>query len=273
MKLYEEVTERILRALRSGTAPWVKPWGVPLPYNAATGRRYSGVNIILLWDTLHARPAWITWNQAKLLDAHVKKEEHATRIVYASTITKVEEDEERAIPFLKYYYVFNVEQVDGLPEHCYAVPKENAKDSVSAFLTGTGANVRHGGTRAFYSPGDDLIQMPHPEHFVTAEHYDATLLHEHVHWTGHPSRLARDIGRRFGDSAYAFEELVAELGAAFLSAELGMPSELHHADYIGSWVKLLSDYERAIFSAARKATEAADYLRAFTCMPPMEVEA
>jgi antirestriction protein ArdC len=263
MSLHEDITARILKQLEQGTVPWVMPWSVPLPYNAKTGRRYGGINTLLLWDSPYERPAWLTFMQAQDLKARIRKGERATRIVFTATMIRTKDDEERSIPFLKWYHVFNVAQVEGLSGERYAAPLvTESLGSPQSFLNGIRATVRHGGIAAYYDLGKDVIQLPHPEHFVTTERYLATSLHEHVHWTGHTSRLARDMRNRFGDQAYAFEELVAELGAAFLSADLGLPTELHHGEYIRSWVTLLSDHKQAIVSAAAKASAAADYLKA-----------
>lgn len=262
MSLHEDITTRILKQLEQGTVPWVKPWSVPLPYNAKTGRRYGGINTLLLWDTIYERPAWLTFIQAKELKGQIRKGERATRIVFTATMTRTDNDEERSIHFLKWYHVFNVAQVEGLPEACYAPPPTGATEgSVDSFLQAIKADVRHGGIAAYYDLGRDVIQLPHPEHFVSKERYDATALHEHVHWTGHASRLSRDLRNRFENQAYAFEELVAEIGSAFLSADLGLPTELHHGEYIRSWVTLLSDHKHAIISAAAKASAAANYLK------------
>ncbi len=261
MSLYEEVTNRILAQLEKGIAPWVKPWAVPAPYNAATQHRYSGVNVLLLWDTPYKRSAWVTYRQAWRLGGQVRKGERATTVVYASTIKKHEADEEKIVPFLKRYYVFNVEQVEGLPTNLYAAAQSPAGEQVGTFFSAIPADVRHGGTAAYYHPAQDYVQVPHPEHFASPERYCATRLHETVHWSGHPSRLARHFGERFGDQAYAFEELIAEIGSAYLSADLGLKPELHHAEYVGHWVTLLHEHRRAIFTAAAKATAAAEYLK------------
>ena len=268
MSLYEEVTNRILAQLEQGIAPWVKPWAVPPPYNAATQHRYSGVNVLLLWDTPYKRPAWLTYRQARTLGGQVKRGERATPIVYASTIKKHQEDEEKVIPFLRRYFVFNVDQVDGLPTNLYAPASLPAGQQVGTFFSAVPADVRHGGSRAYYHPVLDYIQVPDPEHFASPERYCATRLHETVHWSGHPSRLHRHFGERFGDQSYAFEELIAEIGSAYLSADLGLQAELHHAEYIGHWVTLLRDHRRAIFTAAAKATAAAEYLKGLAGLAP-----
>ena len=172
---------------------------------------------------------------------------------------------------MKAYTVFNVEQIEGLPEHYYAKPEpviDEAQriDHADAFFAASGADVRHGGNRAFYSGGSDHVQMPPFECFHSPESYYATLAHELTHWTKHPKRLDREFGRKkWGDEGYAREELVAELGAAFLCADLGLTPEAgtDHAAYIQSWLKVLKDDKRAIFSAAAHAQKAADFLHSF----------
>lgn len=277
--LYQTITNEIIAELEQGVAPWVKPWtteggGAPLlPYNAASGRLYQGVNVLLLWKATlqkgYSRPAWLGYHQARELGGQVKKGEKATLIVYGSTFVPKEdrgkpEEEQHPVPFLKRWFVFNVEQVARLPEHVAPTPKPvslpDAIEQVEAFLKTIGAKVRHGGDRACYTPALDGIQLPSPEAFESAPHYYATSLHEHAHWTGHESRLNRDLSGRFGEAAYAAEELVAELSAAFLCAALSIPGRLRHAEYLGSWLQLLQHDARAIFTAASKATEAARYL-------------
>jgi antirestriction protein ArdC len=260
VSLHEEITNRIIEELKQGRTPWMKPWAVPLPYNAATQHRYSGINVLLLWLAPYRRPAWITFRQATALGGQVRKGEHATPVVYVSKISKTVDEEERLIPFLRRYHVFNVEQVDGLPSNLYAQAQEDPTNTVKLFLGGIDADVRHGGVAAYFDRTGDYIQLPDPEHFISRDRYYATRLHETVHWSGHPARLNRQFCERFGDNAYAFEELVAELGSAFLSAELGLPPELHHAEYIRSWIGILTDHRQAIFTAAAKASAAAHYL-------------
>lgn len=285
--VYEEVTNHIIAELEQGVAPWVKPWsagGNPeLPYNGVSQRQYSGVNILLLWNHVLAKgyqhASWLTFRQTKELGGYIRKGEKAVHIVYAATFTKKEKDQntgeetERQIPFLKFYSVFNVEQVEGLPERLYSLPEPKSKGEANAgaetFLKALGATVRHIGNHAAYMPGLDYILLPQCELFESIEHYYATSLHEHTHWSGHKSRLNRDLSGRFGEEAYAAEELIAELTAAFLCAHLSIPGELRHAEYIGSWIKLFHDDKRAIFTAAAKATQAAEYLRNLA-HPPVE---
>lgn len=280
--VYTRVTSKIVEALESGVRPWVKPWNasnaedriaLPLRHN---GEPYRGINILLLWGETIANGyrsnRWMTYKQAMELGAHVRKGEHGALVVYANTIQKTEHGEdgaeiERNIPFMKGYTVFNVEQIDGLPETYNAVDGSAARpmqliDRAEAFFASTGAAFRHGGNRAFYAPAQDFIQLPPAEAFRDAESYAATKAHELTHWTAHPTRLDRVLGKRFGDDAYAAEELVAELGAAFLCSSLGITADVRedHAAYIDSWLGVLHADKKAIFTAAAHAQRAVDYL-------------
>ncbi len=281
--VYTRVTDRILADLEQGVRPWMKPWNAenavgritrPLRHN---GTPYRGVNVLLLWGEAttrgYASNIWMTYKQAAELSAQVRRGEHGALVVYADRLTRIEagddgEDVEREIPFMKGYTVFNVEQIEGLPDHYYAKPALKGEplqllEDAERFFASTGATFRHGGNMAYYAPGPDLIQLPLPEAFRDAQSYAATKAHELCHWTKHESRLNREFGRtRFGDQAYAREELVAELGAAFLCADLGITPEPRedHAAYLGYWLKVLREDKRAIFSAAAHAQRAVDYL-------------
>ncbi|MFZ3006014.1 MAG: zincin-like metallopeptidase domain-containing protein [Phenylobacterium sp.] len=281
--LYSRVTNAIIADLENGVRPWTKPWSaehlagkISRPLRS-TGQPYSGINVILLWAESIARgftaPIWITFRQALALGGHVRKGEHGSTVVYANLLTRTEagengQDVERQVPFLKAYTVFNVDQVESLPAHFYAVaePKLDAAqriDNADAFFAATGADIRHGGNQAYYALQPDQVQMPPFECFGDPEGYYATLAHECTHWTRHPTRLDRDFGRkRWGDDGYAREELVAELGAAFLCADLGLALEprADHASYIASWLEVLKDDRRFIFTAAAHAQRAADFL-------------
>ena len=252
------------------------PGGSPGPCGT-TGRPIAGSTSSRYGGEAMARgfacPIWMTYKQAQELGAHVRKGETGSLVVYANRLTRTEttdagEEIEREIPFLKGYSVFNVEQVEGLPAHFYtpAAPvldEERRIASVERFFAATGADIRHGGNQAYYAVHSDQVQMPPFACFEDAEGYYGTLAHEMTHWTRHKSRLDRDFGRkRWGDEGYAAEELVAELGSAFLAADLGIVPEVRedHAAYIGSWLKVLKDDKRAIFSAAAHAQRAADYL-------------
>ncbi|MCK6438834.1 MAG: ssDNA-binding domain-containing protein [Planctomycetes bacterium] len=291
--VYQRITDRIITDLENGVRPWLKPWSAehmagritrPLRWN---GKPYSGINVIMLWSEATVRgyacPIWMTYKQAAELGGQVRKGEHGSLVVYADRFKKVETDDtgaqtEREIPFLKGYTVFNCEQVDGLPAHYYATaaPQMDPRERIThaeAFFAATGIDIRHGGDRAYYAVHSDHVQMPPFECFRDVLSYYQTLAHETCHATRHPSRLDRDFGRkRWGDEGYAMEELVAELGAAFLSADLGLTPEPRddHAAYIASWLKVLKDDKRAVFTAAAHAQRAADYL---TNLQPANTEA
>jgi antirestriction protein ArdC len=282
--VYQKITDRIVTELERGVRPWMKPWNAgngegrimrPLRGN---GVPYRGINVLMLWSEAiekgYASPIWITFKQALALKANVRKGEHGSLVVYADKITRTEtdsatgEDTEREIPFMKGYTVFNTEQIEGLPEHYYPKPAPRSGtvqriERAETFFSACGAYVVHGGNRACYVPSTDAVHMPRIDFFRDSESFYATLGHECCHWTRHPSRLDRDFGRkRFGDEGYAMEELVAELGSAFLSADLELTPEVRedHAAYIASWIKVLRDDKRAIFTAASHAQRAADYL-------------
>jgi len=281
--VYSRVTARIVADLERGVRPWLKPWNAehaagritrPLRSN---GEPYKGINILMLWCEAQTHgyscPIWMTYKHAQALDAQVRKGEHGSLVVYADKITRGDADADgeeaaRDIHFLKSYTVFNCEQIDGLPAHFYttAAPAAFPPERIAAaesFAGNTAATVRSGGNRAYYSVTDDYVQMPQLECFRDAESYYATLLHELTHWTRHETRLSREFGRkRWGDEGYAAEELVAELGAAFLCADLAIAAEPRddHASYVASWLEVLKNDKRAIFTAAAHAQRAADFL-------------
>ncbi len=289
--VYQKITDQIVAALETGVRPWHQPWNAEHSAGRITrpsrgnGIPYHGINVLMLWSAAiekgYAAPIWMTFKQAIELKACVRKGEHGSLVVYADKIIRTEttdsgEEAERAIPFMKGYTVFNVEQIDGLPEHFYGKP-EARTDSVQriahaeSFFAATGANIVHGGSRACYVPSTDNIHMPCIDFFRDAESYYATLAHETTHWTRHESRLNRDFGRkRFGDEGYAMEELVAELGSAFLAADLALTPDVRddHAAYIASWIKVLKDDKRAIFTAASHAQRAADLLHSLQQAAP-----
>lgn len=283
--IYARITEKIVADLENGVRPWMQPWRVanaigrvtrPLRHN---GLPYAGMNVLLLWSEAMARgfasPIWMTFKQAIELGGAVRKDETGTTVVFASRFTKTEvgssgEEFDREIPFLKAYTAFNVAQIDGLPDRYYA-RGEPVEDPVTRiehadrFFANTGAVIRHGGDRAYYSPGSDHIQMPPFEAFRDAASHAATLSHEACHWTAAPHRLNRDLSRYAKDrSDRAREELLAELGSCFLCADLGIAPELEprpdHASYLDSWLRVLADDKRAIFQAAAHAQRAVAYL-------------
>ena len=281
--LYARVTDAIVADLEAGVRPWTKPWtcggrGGPVSRPLrANGQPYSGVNVLLLWSEALAHgftaPTWMTFRQAQGLGAQVRRGEHGATVVYANRIRRVEDrgeqgEVERSIPFLKAYTVFNVAQIDGLPagsqaEAPVAPAPERRIERAHAFFEATGARVRYGGEAGYYAPGPDHIQLPAEASFPDIVDFYATQAHESVHWTRPPTRLNRDFGRkRWGDEGYAREELVAELGAAFLCADLGLElrPRRDHADYIGAWLKVLKGDKRFVFTAAGHAQKACDYL-------------
>jgi len=286
--VYSRITSQIVASLEQGVRPWVKPWNAehaagritqPLRFNC---QPYSGINVLSLWMSATAQgfaaPIWMTFRQAIELDAHVRKGEKGSLVVYANAITRTEHDEdtgedfEREIPYLKGYSVFNVEQIDGLPDHYYAkaAPQLDPVARIARaenFFAASKATIRHSGNRAYYAQEVDYVEMPPFESFRNAESYYSTLAHEMTHWTKHPSRLARDFGRKqWGDQGYAQEELVAELGAAFLCADLELATEPRdeNASYIANWLEVLKNDTRFIFKAAAHAQRATDFLRAFS---------
>jgi antirestriction protein ArdC len=284
MDLYQSVTDRIVSMIERGAGDWRMPWhaaasgDISMPHNV-TGRAYRGVNVPLLWASAQAfgygSPVWATYKQWQERGAQVRRGEKSTLIIFWKRIEVAANDnddgddptdptETRLIA--RGYSVFSAAQVDGFDPQTVARKGELIEASrieqVERYFRNTGSIVRHGGARAFYSPGGDFIQMPEFRQFVAADRYYSTLAHEHVHWTGAVQRCAREFGRRFGDNAYAFEELVAELGAAFLCAELGLSNEPRqdHAAYLAGWLRVLKGDKRAIFTAASKAQAAADFL-------------
>ncbi|MDZ5698677.1 ArdC family protein [Chelativorans sp. M5D2P16] len=282
--LYSEITDRIIAELERGAVPWVKPWGrakaaLGLPRNAATGRTYSGINILILWGAViecgYPGQNWLTFRQALSLDGNVRKGERGTTIVHADRFIPKEEkeraktqgDEPQAVRYLKRFTVFNVAQCDGLPEHLHGsaepLPEREIIPQAEALMQASGADVRIGGARAFYTQAGDYIQLPPQPAFFEQIDYYRTCFHELGHWTGHPSRLGRDLSGSFGSKAYAREELVAEMAAAFVCSALGIAPTVRHADYIGSWLNVLREDNRAIFRAASHASKAADFLLAF----------
>lgn len=271
-----EVTARIIEALEAGTAPWVRPWksgvgpdaefgGGLMPSNAITGRCYRGINVLILWAAATSKgysdSRWLTFNQAKAAGGSVRKGERASQIVFWKWLVKDEgKPTEKRIPMARTISLFNVAQCDGLDLAAPAPMPEHEAGAADRLAEQAGAVVRRGGDRAFYAPGADFIQMPVAEAFATRSDYESTLLHELTHWTGAANRLDRTFGKRFGDAAYAAEELVAELGSAFLCARLGIEGKLQHAEYLATWVEVLRSDKHAIFTAAREAEKAAALL-------------
>ncbi len=297
--LYDEVTTRIIAQLEEGCVPWVQPWGSPvpggdgisrnggggggvpapgLPRNALTRRTYSGINVLILWGAVIANrwpsQGWLTFRQALEAGGNVRKGEHGTQVVYADRFTPEAEkerargssEEARSIAFLKRFTVFNVAQCEGLREHLLpepiALPEREIVPVAEAVIAASGVDFRIGGNKAFYAPSADFVQVPPQPAFHDPVNYYRTCLHELTHATGHASRLGRNLANSFGSKDYAREELVAELGSAFLCASLGIVPTVRHSDYIAAWLEVLREDNRAIFRAASMASKAADWLLA-----------
>ena len=291
--LYQEVTDRIITELEQGRVPWVQPWGrakagLGLPRNAATGRRYSGVNILILWGAVIERgfssQHWLTFRQALDLGGSVRKGERGTTVCYADRFIPKDEqerarregDEAAAVPFLKRFTVFNVAQCDGLPalaqDTSEPLPERELIPQAETLIAATGADFRIGGDRAFYVPSGDFIQVPPQPAFHEQINYYRTCFHELGHWTGAGHRLARDLSGRSGSKPYAREELVAEMASAFVCATLGIVPTVRHADYLASWLAVLREDNRAIFRAASQASKAADFILGFAASDAVSPE-
>ncbi|PWB80691.1 MAG: antirestriction protein ArdC [Methylocystaceae bacterium] len=287
--LYDEITTKIISELEAGRLPWVQPWGtaaakapLAMPRNASTGRAYSGINVLILWGAViqHGFPAqtWLTFRQALSLGGNVRKGEYGTTVVYADRFVPDDEkqrarecgEEAAAIPFLKRFTVFNAAQCEGLPaDIAVEVPALEPgliEPRVEALIRATGIDFRIGGARAFYEPAEDFVMVPPPQAYFEPINWHRTALHEIGHASGHSSRLGRDLSGSFGSKKYAFEELVAEINAAFCCAALGIVPTVRHADYVGSWLEVLRQDNRAIVRAASLASKAADYILGF--LPP-----
>lgn len=276
-EIYERVTNNIISEIEAGNLPpWLKPWkqgkrtGV-MPINASTNAPYQGLNVLTLWcereEKQYPQARWITYKQCQALGGQVRKGEKSTPIIYVSkTVVDAEKDTERLVPFLKTWSVFNVAQCDGLPhnEPEPELPEHERNEKAEAFFAAINAEVRWNEPLAAYIPSKDLIVMPARGAFTNAESLYATLSHEHIHFSGHKSRLDRDLKSRFDKEAYAFEELVAEIGAAMTCAVLQVKGELRHASYVDSWLKVLKGDPKAILTAASLASKATDYLCLFS---------
>lgn len=292
--LYQEVTDTIVGIMEQGRIPWSKDWtsaaqssdqakahALQLPTNAASGRSYSGINVLILWVSKvnkgYESDLWLSFKQAEELGGNVKKGEKSTLITYSSPFIPKEEKEAaeaegrepRQVWMLKGYPVFNIDQVENLDlEKLKALavkpaPVELAERTANLIKNG-GIELAHGGDHAFYHPATDRIQMPHPDQFKDQDAYTRILFHEVTHWTGHHSRLNRDQTGPKGSQSYAREELVAELGSAYLSASMGIePDTKANAAYLQSWIEVLKKDKKAIFTASAAAGRATDLLLSY----------
>ena len=293
-QMYREVTDRILADLKAGVMPWRKAWDdggpIGMPSNAVTGREYSGSNVLVLWsealDKGYATSEWCTFKQAMTKLGYerdgrfwnwkgggedpkhgVRKGEKGTPVYYfekkvftPKATDQESEPEEKGYMMARRFIVFNVDQIEGWPETEPREPRSEfeANEAAEEFIRNVGADVRHGGGQPKYSPSADYIRLPEPERFDTTVEYYATSLHEHGHWTGHKDRLDR-----FGETsktAYAFEELIAEMCAAFTCATLGVQGKTQESEYIGHWIELLEDNSKVVVRAASQAAKAHRFL-------------
>ena len=278
---YQVITDRIVAQLERGVVPWQKPWrgGEQMPRNLISGRDYRGVNVFLLHAMSYESPYWLTYKQASELGGHVKKGERACPVVFWKRLQVADMTEptgNKAIPFLRYYSEFNVAQSEDIPadkipvqsvtkrEHCPIA----AAESIVAAMPKL-PEIKHGGGRACYSPSLDCVTMPVPERFQSGQDYYSVLFHELTHSTGHASRLNRkgisgEEGEwsAFGSTPYAKEELVAEMGAAFLSGQAGIVERTldNSAAYVQAWLARLKEDRRLIVQAAAAAQKAADFI-------------
>jgi len=282
--LYDIVTAKIVAMVEEGIGTYKAPWHVPqglsaLPVNAATHAEYRGINVLSLWigaqEHGYPTPLWASYKQWQAIGGQVRKGERGSAVVFykrVETEPNEAEDHDKDVRlsfFAKRSWVFNAAQVDG--SNLPALPQTSSVQRIGeaeAFIRAVNATVHHGFAMARYRHSTDTIEMPNLEWFLETEDgraeegYYAVLLHELTHWTGATHRLNRSFGKRYGDDAYAFEELVAELGAAFLCAAFGISTEPRqdHAGYVASWLKVLRGDSKAIFTAASKAQEAFEHL-------------
>ncbi|QPF90852.1 ArdC family protein [Bradyrhizobium commune] len=293
--LYTEITDKIIAELEAGRVPWVQPWGtaaikapLAMPRNASTQRGYSGLNVLILWGAViecgFSGQSWLTFRQALGLGGHVRKGERGTTVVYADRFVPQGErqlaaatgEEPGTIPFLKRFTVFNIDQCAGLPDDVAGSivppPSDQIEPQAEALIAATGADFRIGGARAYYNTTGDFVQVPPPAAYFEPINWHRTAFHELSHWSGAASRLGRDLTGSMGSKSYAREELVAEMAGAFVCASLGIVPTVRHADYIGSWLELLREDNRAVVRAASAASRAADFLLGFPQRPIASVD-
>ena len=280
--VYQRVTDAIINAIEQGVGQYRMPWTVRQdrgfsPVSIGSGKPYRGVNTLVLWAQAQSKAYgsafWGTYQQWLSIGGQVRKGERGSPVVYwGSYESKAEdagtEDSSGRHLFCKGYTVFNWEQIDGCKLPKRFEPKLSHNERIAhaeEFFAGVGVHVRDGGNRAYYSPSTpEAVYMPSFDQFPNRVDYYSVLAHETTHWTSHPSRCDRQLGTRFGDDAYACEELIAELGSAYTMAglELELTPRADHSAYIASWLKVLKADKRAVFTAASQAQRAADFLAA-----------
>ncbi|SFK81134.1 ArdC family protein [Methylocapsa palsarum] len=280
---YQELTDTVVAALEAGTAPWRRPWdpdksaGSATPVNAATGRRYRGVNTLVLGMSslafVSGDPRWCSYRQASERGWQVRKGEKGATIYFYKPLEVKDssapagEDVLKIVPLLRIFTVFHASQIDGVPEFITPnAPKPLQKriEDADLIMKASGVTLRTGGDRAFYSPATDHIQLPPDASFHSPEDWAVTALHELSHASGAAHRLNRDLTGRFGSSAYSREELRAEISSMYVGSEIGIPTAIpNHASYIQSWIKILKEDKREILRAAADAQKIADYILSF----------
>lgn len=279
-----EIVEKMIADIEAGTGTWIKSWSAPngFPQNFVSKKEYRGFNFFYLNYVMEQRdytaPYFLTFNQAKELGGSVKKGAKSISVYFYKMMTYVDnkpiEDNEaikendkpklKIVPLLKEYKVFNIEDTEGIEYNLINAPRNDNERYADAddFIKHTYADIVHGGNQAFFRPSTDHIQMPELSYFKDSDNYYATLLHELTHWSGAKSRLDRTKGKRFGDKEYAFEELVAELGSAFLCSHLGIKLENNqHPEYLQSWISSLRENPQILWKAGSKSQEAFDFIR------------
>ncbi len=280
--LFDVITHRIIAEMENSRSSGKPLWNGSssgIPVNFKSKQPYSGINILTLWlsaeDNQFTSNQWLTYQQARELGGQVRKGASGALCVYYKAITLQEETikgevDERTIPWAKSFTLFNLGQIDGLVDTGVSDrPGFDPIEDAEAILQSSGAKIVVEGARAFYSPSNDEIHLPDRTRFTKAANFYAVALHELVHWTGQDSRLGREFGKRFGDEAYAFEELVADLGSAFLNADLGLIDATleGHASYLNGWLSVLKRDKKAIFTAASQAAKAHKYIMDLARVP------
>lgn len=277
-KVAKIFADKMIKLIEDGQADgkWIAPWdkfASELPVNIVSKNHYNGINIFLLWAAGFASPYWATMKQWNEAGAKIRKGEKPTQIVFYTTFESKTETDKNGdpvlIPSMRYYKVWNANQVEGweAPEtnNKRVLSKDDIHHRCDEIIAATGAEIRHGGNRACYAPSVDCILLPEFNSFKDADAYYQTAFHELAHWTGHSSRMDRTFGKRFGDHAYALEELLAEMAAGIMCATLGLDTHtrLDHAKYIRGWLNALKDEPSSLMAVASRASKVVDFLLAY----------